>query len=193
MIRTLAGAAVAAALFTIVLGLAYPAAMTGIGQVAFPDRADGSLVERDGQVVGSRLAAQAFTRPGYFHPRPSAVDYDAAGTSFSNLGPTNPDLAAAVAERVDAILALERPYDPGLEVGDIPVDAVTASGSGIDPHISPAYARLQSARIAAVRGLDPAVVARLVAQATDGRTLGLLGEPAVNVLELNLSLDEATR
>lgn len=193
MIRTLAGAAVAAALFTIVLGLAYPAAMTGIGQVAFPDRADGSLVERDGQVVGSRLAAQAFTRPGYFHPRPSAVDYDAAGTSFSNLGPTNPDLAAAVAERVDAILALERPYDPGLEVGDIPVDAVTASGSGIDPHISPAYARLQSARIAAVRGLDPAVVARLVAQATDGRALGLLGEPAVNVLELNLSLDEATR
>lgn len=193
MIRTLAGAAVAAALFTIVLGLAYPAAMTGIGQVAFPDRADGSLVERDGQVVGSRLAAQAFTRPGYFHPRPSAVDYDAAGTSFSNLGPTNPDLAAAVAERVDAILALERPYDPGLEVGDIPVDAVTASGSGIDPHISPAYARLQSARIAAVRGLDPAVVARLVAQATDGRTLGLLGEPAVNVLELNLALDEATR
>lgn len=193
MIRTLAGAAVAAALFTIVLGLAYPAAMTGISQVAFPNRADGSLVERDEQVVGSRLAAQAFTRPEYFHPRPSAVDYDAAGTSFSNLGPTNPDLAAAVAERADAILALEAPYNPGLAIGDIPVDAVTASGSGIDPHISPANARLQAARIAAVRGLDPAEVDRLVDRATDGRAVGLLGEPGVNVLELNLSLDEVSR
>lgn len=193
MIRTLASAAVVAALFTVVLGLAYPAAMTGIAQVAFPNRADGSLVDRDGRVVGSRLAAQAFTRPEYFHPRPSAVDYGAAGTSFSNLGPTNPDLAAAVAERADAILALETPYTPGLELGDIPVDAVTTSGSGIDPHISPANARLQAARVAAVRGLDPAVVARLVDDATDGRTIGLLGEPGVDVLELNLSLDEVSR
>lgn len=193
MIRTLVGAAVAAALFTIVLGLAYPAAMTGISQVAFPDRADGSLVERNGQVVGSRLAAQAFTRPEYFHPRPSAVDYDAAGTSFSNLGPTNPDLAAAVAERADAILALEAPYNPGLAIGDIPVDAVTTSGSGIDPHISPANARLQAARVASVRGLDPADVDGLIDGATDGRAIGLLGEPGVNVLELNLALDEASR
>lgn len=193
MIRTLAGAVVAAALFTVVLGLAYPAAMTGIAQVAFPNRADGSLVERDGQVVGSRLAAQAFTRPEYFHPRPSAVGHDAAGTSFSNLGPTNPELAAAVADRADAILALEGPYNPGLQRGRIPVDAVTTSGSGIDPHISPANARLQTARVAAVRGLDPALVADLVDEATDGRTIGLLGEPAVNVLELNLALDRIAR
>jgi K+-transporting ATPase ATPase C chain len=179
---------------TAVLGLAYPAAMTGFARLAFANEANGSLVEADGQPVGSALAAQAFTGEEYFHPRPSAVDYDAAGTSFANLGPTNPDLAAAVEERVTDILALEGPYDEGLEAGDIPVDAVTTSGSGIDPHISPAYAELQAARIAEVRGLSRARVDELIADATDGRWLGFFGEPGVNVLRLNLALDrEAAR
>ncbi len=174
----------------LVFGFAYPALMTGFAQVAFPEKADGSLIEVDGKVVGSRLAAQAFTKPEYFHPRPSAVDYNAAGTSFANLGPTNPDLASAIDEQVQAILELEGPYNPGLEVGDIPVDAVTTSGSGIDPHISPANAELQSRRIAEVRGLTLERVEQLIDDATDGRFIGFWGEPGVNVLELNLALDQ---
>jgi K+-transporting ATPase ATPase C chain len=192
VIRALATSVVAAVLFTAFFGFAYPALMTGFAQVAFPEKADGSLVERDGRVVGSHLAAQAFTRPGYFHPRPSAVDYDAAGTSFANLGPTNPGLAAAVDEQVRAILELEGPYTPGLEAGDIPVDAVTTSGSGIDPHVSPAYAELQATRVAQVRGLPLERVLALIADATDGRSLGFFGEPGVNVLDLNLALDRET-
>jgi K+-transporting ATPase ATPase C chain len=161
--------------------------------VLFPSQAEGSLIRRaDGTVIGSRLVAQAFTRPEYFHPRPSAVDYDAAGTSFANLGPTNPDLAAAVEERVTDILALEGPYNEGLDAGGIPVDAVTTSGSGIDPHISPAYAGLQAARIAEVRGLPRERVDELIDEATDGRWLGFFGEPGVNVLELNIALDRET-
>jgi K+-transporting ATPase ATPase C chain len=182
---------IAAALaLTVVLGLVYPAVMTGFAQVAFGDKANGSIVEVDGEPVGSELAAQAFTKPEYFHPRPSAVDYDAAGTSFANLGPTNPDLAAAIDENVAAILELEGPYNEGLEAGDIPVDAVTTSGSGIDPHISPAYAELQAARIAEVRGLSRERVDELIDDATDGRWLGFFGEPGVNVLELNIALDQ---
>ena len=166
MIITLAlRSLVAVVVLTAVLGFAYPAAMTGIAQLAFPNKADGSIVEVDGKAVGSRLAAQAFTRPDYFHPRPSATDYNAAGTSFSNLGPTSAELAKQVDERAQAILALESPYNPGLERGDIPVDAVTTSGSGIDPHITPAYARLQAPRIAAERGSD----ARARAGADRGR------------------------
>jgi K+-transporting ATPase ATPase C chain len=188
--RAFATSLIAVVLFTAVFGFAYPALMTGFAQVAFPEKADGSLIQRDDEVIGSRLAAQAFTEPGYFHPRPSAVDYDAAGTSFANLGPTNPELATQVDERAQAILALEGPYNPGLEVGDVPVDAVTTSGSGIDPHISPAYARLQAARVAEVRGLPLERVRDLIDSATDGRFLGFLGEPGVNVLELNLALDE---
>ena len=153
VMRAVVTSVIAIVLFTAVFGFAYPALMTGFAQVAFPEKADGSLIERDGKVIGSRLAAQAFTQPEYFHPRPSAVDYNAAGTSFANLGPTNPDLATFVDEQVQAILELEGPYNPGLEIGDIPVDAVTTSGSGIDPHISPAYAELQAPRVAAVRGL----------------------------------------
>jgi K+-transporting ATPase ATPase C chain len=194
VIRTLGRSAAAVVAFTLVLGLAYPLLFTGFAQLVFPGRADGRLIERDGVVVGSRLAAQEFTRPEYFHPRPSATDpaYNAAGTTFANLGPTNPDLAAAVAERAGAILALERPYTPGLTIGDIPVDAVTTSASGIDPHISPANARLQSARVAEERDLAPERVAELVDEHTDGRLLGIFGEPGVNVLELNLALDEET-
>jgi K+-transporting ATPase ATPase C chain len=190
--RTLVGSVVAVILATVLFGFAFPGLMTGFAQLAFGDKADGSLIEVDGQVVGSRLAAQAFTQPQYFHPRPSAVDYNAAGTSFANLGPTSPDLAAAVDEQVQAILDLEGPYNPGLTKADIPVDAVTTSASGIDPHISPANARLQSARIAEVRGLPLERVDELIDDATDGRFIGFWGEPGVNVLDLNLALDRET-
>ena len=193
--QTLVRSVLAVIVLTLVFGLAYPLLFTGFAQVAFPNRSDGSLIERDGTVVGSRLAAQAFTRPEYFHPRPSATapEYNAAATTFANLGPTNPDLATAVQERAEAILALESPYNPGLEIGDIPVDAVTTSASGIDPHISPANARLQTARIAEERGLSADRVAELIDDNTDGRFLGIFGEPGVNVLELNLDLDEESQ
>ena len=193
--RAVGRSALAVVVLTVALGLVYPLVFTGFAQLAFPNRADGSLIERNGRVVGSRLAAQEFTKPEYFHPRPSGTDplYNAAGTTFSNLGPTNPDLAQLVSERANAILELERRYTSGLEQGDIPVDAVTTSGSGIDPHISPANARLQTARVAEERGLPVDRVAELVDEHTDGRSLGFLGEPGVNVLELNLALDEESR
>jgi potassium-transporting ATPase KdpC subunit len=193
--RTLGRSVVAVVVLTLVFGLVYPLLFTGFAQVAFADKANGSLVERDGKVVGSKLAAQAFTGPQYFHPRPSATapEYNAAATTFANLGPTNPDLAKAVRERIAAILKLERPYNPGLTVGDISVDAVTTSASGIDPHISPANARFQAPRIAKERGLSAERVAELIDENTDGRWLGIFGEPGVNVLELNLALDEETR
>ena len=175
---------------TIVLGLIYPAVMVLFGQLVFPSQANGSLITRDGKTVGSKLAAQAFNGPRYFHPRPSAVDYNAAGTSFSNLGPNSKVLAALVKTRIKKILALEGPYNPGLTAKDIPVDAVTASGSGIDPDISKAYAELQAPRIAAVRHLPLATVQRLIDNHVAGRSLGFLGEPGVNVLELNLALDQ---
>jgi K+-transporting ATPase ATPase C chain len=193
MLKELRGAILAMIVLTLVLGLVYPLAVTGISQVVFPNRADGSLIEVDGEVVGSKLAAQPFERPEYFHPRPSAVDYNAAATSFSNLGPLNPELAQLVGERAQAILELEGRYTPGLELGDIPVDAVTASASGIDPHISPADARLQTPRVAEERGLAEERVAELVDEHTDNRSFGLFGEPGVNVLELNLALDQETR
>jgi potassium-transporting ATPase KdpC subunit len=182
---------VAIVIFTLALGFAYPAVMTGFAQVAFENKADGSLITRNGKVVGSELAAQEFKSPKYFHSRPSATSpvYNAGATTFANLGPTNPDLAANVKAAAAAILKLEGPYNAGLTIGDIPVDAVTTSGSGIDPDISPAYAQLQSARIAAVRHLPLESVRRLIDRATDGRSLGFLGEPGVNVLKLNLALD----
>jgi K+-transporting ATPase ATPase C chain len=175
---------------TLLLGLVYPAVMVVVGQVAFPSQANGSLIQKNGRTVGSKLAAQAFNGPDYFHPRPSAVDYNADGTSFSNLGPNSKALAALVKKRIAKILALEGPYNPGLAAKDIPVDAVTASGSGIDPDISKAYAELQAPRIAAVRHLPLATVQRLVDDHVAGRSLGFLGEPGVNVLELNLALDQ---
>ena len=192
--QLLGRSAIAVVVLTLVFGVAYPVLFTGFSQLVFSDKADGSLIERDGKVVGSKLAAQAFTKPQYFHPRPSATspEYNAAATTFANLGPTNPDLAKAVRERALAILKLERPYNPGLQIGDIPVDAVTTSASGIDPHISPANAHLQAARIAKVRGLSPERVSQLIDENTDGRWLGIFGEPAVNVLELNLALDQET-
>ncbi len=195
MFRELKSSLIAVVVLTLVLGLAYPAVMTGFAQVAFPNRADGSLLKVDGKIVGSKLAAQEFKKPGYFHSRPSATApaYNAAATTFANLGPTNPDLAKAVQENAQAILKLEGPFNSGLTIGDIPVDAVTTSASGIDPDISPAYASLQSHRVAAVRQLPLATVQGLVDKYTHGRSLGFLGEPGVNVLELNIALDKEAR
>ena len=195
MVRDLKSSVIAVVVLTLVFGLAIPALFTGFAQLAFSSQADGSLIKVNGQVVGSRLAAQAFTKPKYFHERPSATapPYNAGGTTFANLGPTNPDLAKNVRAAALAILMLERPFNPGLRIGDIPVDAVTTSGSGIDPDITPAYAKLQSRRIAAVRKLPLATVQQLIDNSTDGRSLGFFGEPGVNVLELNLALDTAQK
>jgi K+-transporting ATPase ATPase C chain len=192
MVRELKSSVIAVVALTAVFGLALPALFTGFSEVAFSHSADGSLIRVHGQVVGSRLAAQAFTKPQYFYERPSATSpaYNAGGTTFANLGPRNPDLAKTVAAQAKAILKLEGPYNPGLTIHDIPVDAVTTSGSGIDPDISPAYAKLQSRRVAAVRHLPLATVERLIDDNTDGRWLGFFGEPGVNVLELNVALDK---
>lgn len=192
ILRDLKGAIVATVVLTVVFGLGYPALMTAIAQVTFHNKANGSLITVNGKVVGSKLAAQAFTSPKYFHERPSATSpaYNAAATTFGNLGPTDPALATAVHQQIQAILKLEGPYNPGLTVHDIPVDAVTTSGSGIDPDISPAYAQLQSARVAAVRHLSLTTVKQLIKKYTDGRSLGVFGEPGVNVLELNIALDK---
>jgi potassium-transporting ATPase KdpC subunit len=194
MLRDLKASVVAAVLITALVGLGLPALFTGFAQLAFAHQANGSLITRDGKTVGSRLVAQPFTSPRYFHERPSATSpaYNGGGTTFANLGPTSADLAKAVETQAAAILKLERPYNPGLTIHQIPVDAVTTSGSGVDPDISPAYAQLQARRVAAVRHLPLATVERLIEQNTDGRSLGFLGEPGVNVLELNLALDKET-
>ena len=192
--RNLVSSVIAIVVITAVFGFAYPAVMTGFGQVAFKHQANGSLLKVDGKVVGSKLAAQAFTSSKYFYERPSATSppYNAGGTTFANLGPTNPDLAKNVKAAAQAILKLETPYNPGLTIHDIPVDAVTTSASGIDPDISPANAALQSHRIAAVRHLPLATVQKLIDENTDGRSLGFFGEPGVNVLKLNIALDKET-
>ncbi|MGE5272478.1 MAG: potassium-transporting ATPase subunit KdpC [Verrucomicrobiota bacterium] len=191
MWRDLRGAVVAVVVLSLAFGFAYPAVMTGFAQVAFKDKANGSLIKRNGKVVGSELAGQEFENPEYFHERPSSTSpaYNAGATTFANLGPTNPDLAKNVKAAAAAVIELEGPYNPGLKIGDIPVDAVTSSGSGIDPDISPAYAQLQSKRVAAVRRLPLRTVQELIDQNTDDRSLGFFGEPGVNVLKLNLALD----
>jgi K+-transporting ATPase ATPase C chain len=174
---------------TVVLGLAYPLAITGIAQAAAGNRANGSLLTRDGVVVGSRLIGQPFADakgnplPQWFQPRPSASGYNGKASGATNLGPDNPKLVTAIRQRRAQIAAFE-----GVSPAAAPPDAVTASGSGLDPDISPAYALLQAARVARVRGLDPAAVRALVHAHTTGRGLGFLGEPTVNVLELNLAL-----
>jgi K+-transporting ATPase ATPase C chain len=192
MLRALFASVVAVVLATVVFGFAYPALMTGFAQVALSHQANGSLIVRNGTVVGSSLAAQPFTSPRYFHERPSATSpaYNAGATTFSNLGPTSRALAKLVKDNAAAILKLEGPYNPGLTIHQVPVDAVVPSGSGIDPEISIAYAHLQERRIAAVRHLPLATVQRLVEQHTVGRQLGFLGEAGVNVLNLNLALDK---
>jgi potassium-transporting ATPase KdpC subunit len=188
--RILVASVVSVVLMTAFFGFLYPVVMTGFASVAFPSQAQGSLIRYHGQVVGSALAAQQFSSAAAFHERPSATSpaYNAAGTTFSNLGPTNPALATLVKQNADAILKLEKPYNPGLTIHQIPVDAVVPSGSGIDPEISLAYAQLQSHRVAAVRHLPLSTVQQLIKEKTDGRWLGLFGEPGVNVLELNMAL-----
>lgn len=191
MRRQLLAALMMVVVFTVLTGLVYPLVVTGIAQGVFHDRAEGSLVEdADGRVVGSRLVGQRFTGAGYFHPRPSAAGdgYDASASSGSNLGPTNDDLLATVAERAEAYRD-DNDLDAGAEV---PADAVTASASGLDPHISIANARLQAPRVADERGLDVGRVLELVDEHTSSRGLGFLGERGVNVLELNLALDQVT-
>jgi potassium-transporting ATPase KdpC subunit len=192
MLRALFASVVAIVVLTVVLGFGYPALMTGIAQVTMSHEANGSLVSRGGKVVGSSLAAQSFSFPGYFHERPSATSppYNPSFTTFSNLGPTNPALAKLVKQNAATILKLEGPYNPGLTIHQIPVDAVVPSGSGIDPEISLAYANLQSRRVAAVRHLPLSTVQQLIKEHTEQRTFGFLGEPGVNVLELNLAIDK---
>jgi K+-transporting ATPase ATPase C chain len=187
MTRYLGTAIRMAILTAILLGLVYPLAITGIAQVLFPAAANGSLVKVNDKVIGSTLIAQGFTAAKYFHPRPSAAGggYDAMASSASNLGPTS----RVLVDRVQADVRRQIARDPGLRFGAVPVDMVTTSGSGLDPHITVANARAQAPRVAAARGTSVDAVLRLVAENTAGRTFGFLGEPRVNVLELNLALD----
>jgi K+-transporting ATPase ATPase C chain len=173
---------------TILFGIAYPLVITGICQVAFPRQANGSLVVSDGKVIGSELIGQNFTRPEYFQPRPSAAGnggYDATSSSASNLGPTNQKLI----DRVKASVEKFRKENPDYR-GPIPADLVTASASGLDPHLSPDSAMVQAGRVAKARGVSEDQIAQLIGEFTEPPSLGLLGEPRVNVLKLNLALDE---
>ncbi len=197
---------------TIVFGLAYPLAMTGAGQVLFGDAADGSKIERDGETVGSSLIGQNYLRvvtdrkgepvlgpagnpkhepdPAFFQGRPSVTGNDPSITYFNNLGPNQADLEQMFADNLDAYLALEGPFNPGLAPEDVPNDAVQTSASGVDPHISPENAEIQARRVADERGAPLDEVLALIDENTDGRSLGVFGEPGVNVLELNLALEK---
>jgi K+-transporting ATPase ATPase C chain len=210
MRRDLRNSAIAVVVITLIFGLAYPLLFTGVAQVLFPGNANGSKIHLGGRVIGSKLIAQDFRKPvldskgkpkmdakgkpvltadpRWFQPRPSATNYTADATAFGNLGPNNTTARDATRSNVDSYLALERPYNPGLTAADIPVDAVTNSASGVDPDISKANARIQSRRIAALRHLPLNRVRSLIDQHTDGRFLGVIGEPGVNVLELNLAI-----
>ena len=187
MLRTFKDSFLMLVVLTIVTGVIYPLVVTGIAQGVFPSQANGSLIERRGKAVGSALIGQPFSEPKYFRSRPSAtgpMPYNAGASSGSNQGPLNPALADAVKGRIEAL----RKADPDNKA-PVPVDLVTASASGLDPHISPAAAEYQAARVAKARGLEAAKVRALVAEHTEGRQLGFLGEPRVNVLRLNLALD----
>jgi len=185
MLNHIRPALVMVVLFTGLLGVAYPLAVTGVAQAAFPSQANGSLVkDADGKVVGSALVGQAFVQPAYLHPRPSAAGegYDASASSGTNMGPLNADLAARVKDDT-ARLKAENP------TGTIPADAVTASASGLDPHVSPQYAAFQISRIAKARGVKEAQVRKVIENHIEGRTFGVLGQPRVNVLLTNRALD----
>lgn len=185
MLSQLRPAAVVFLALTVVTGVAYPLLITVIGQLAFSRQAQGSLMERDGHVVGSALIGQGFTGSKYFWSRPSAAGYNGGASTGSNLGPTNPAQLNAVKQRIADLRAAHGEEKP------VPIDLVTASGSGLDPHITPAAAEYQLERVARERGMTTAVVRQAVADATEGRDFGLLGEPSVNVLRLNLALDAA--
>jgi K+-transporting ATPase ATPase C chain len=211
MKKNLISSAIAVIFFTVLLGVAYPLVMTGIAQVAFPGRADGSPIKKDGKVVGSRLLAQAWTvpvldasgkpkkdsdgnpvtapDPKFFQPRPSQTGYNPNGTFFSNRGPNQSSAKFFYRDQLAAYIGLEGKYTPGLKNADVPQDAVTTSGSGVDPHISEDNARIQANRIAAVRKLPLSTVQKLIDENTDGRSLGILGEPGVNTTTLNEALD----
>ena len=190
MRRDLITSLLAVAVFTLLLGLAYPLLTTGAAQVLFPAKADGSQVERGGEVVGSRLIGQDFSGGRrYFQSRPSVTGYDPAGTFFNNLGPNNAELRDLFEENLAAYLRRERPFNPGLSAAEVPADAVQTTASGVDPHISEDNASIQARRVAEERRLEFGRVRELIDENTDGRGLGLLGEPGVNVLELNLALD----
>ena len=191
MISTAFRALRAVVVLALLTGLAYPLVMTGIAQLTMSGKADGSLINVDGKLVGSSSIGQVWKGDQWFHGRPSAIDYDASTSSGSNLGPNSQELSDLIADRADAILKLEGPFNPGLTVADIPVDLLTASASGLDPHISVSAAKLQAPRIAEVRGLSLEQVRTLIDQNTEGQTLGFLGEERVNVLELNLALAQA--
>jgi K+-transporting ATPase ATPase C chain len=194
-------ATISIVVLTLILGLAYPLLTTGVAQLVFPGQADGSKVEVNGQTVGSKLIGQPFKRdaargpglerdPAYFQPRPSATGYSADVTFFNNLGPNSAALSHYFRNKAEAYVAREGRYTPGLTTADVPVDAVTTSASGVDPQISEANARIQANRVAAVRKLPLDRVLELVDENTQGRGLGVLGEPGVNVLELNVALDQ---
>jgi len=190
MRRDLTTGLLAVIVLTIFLGVVYPLAVTGVAQVVFPGKSDGSLLRVDGRAVGSSLIGQEFKGQAYFHSRPSATEYSGNVTFFGNVGPNSVEGRELVQENLASYLARERPYDHALTRDRIPVDAVTQSASGVDPHISEANARIQAHRVAAVRRLSLATVEDLISGHTDGRFLGLLGEPGVNVLELNIALDQ---
>ncbi|HKZ14196.1 MAG TPA: potassium-transporting ATPase subunit KdpC [Solirubrobacterales bacterium] len=175
---------------TIVLGILYPLAITGVSQVAFPGSANGSKISLDGKVVGSHLIGQEFKGKAWFHSRPSATEYSGNVTFFGNAGPNSAELREEIREELKAYVALNKPYDHSLTREGVPVDAVTQSASGVDPDISEANARIQAHRVAAVRHIPLSKVEELISQNTDSRSLGLLGEPGVNVLELNIAIDE---
>jgi potassium-transporting ATPase KdpC subunit len=215
MRKDLIRSSIAVVVFTVLLGLAYPLVMTGVSQVVFPDKADGSLIRQDGKVVGSHLLARDFSRPvlgpdgkprkdadgnpvtepdpKYFQARPSATGYSATVTFFANRGPNQGSTRDLTRQHLVAYLALERPFSPGLKASQVPVDAATFSASGVDPDISKANAAIQARRVATVRKLPLARVRALIKANTDGRGLGIFGEPGVNVTDLNLALDQEAR
>jgi potassium-transporting ATPase KdpC subunit len=190
MRRNLLSSLIAVIVITVLFGLVYPLVMTGISQVVFPGKANGSKLSVNGRVVGSSLIGQEFKSKAYFHSRPSATEYSGDVTYFSNLGPNSVEAREAVREYLAAYVALEKPYDHSLSKDRVPVDAVTESASGVDPEISQANAWIQAHRIAVVRGLPLANVDELISAHTHDRFLGVFGEPGVDVLQLNIALDK---